>query len=144
MTTPEIRDARRSDLPRLNQLVTAAYEPFAGLLGLPDVTGGIAEHIAERTVLVAEYAGGVSGVVVADVAAPETHVINLAVDPDHGNHGIGAALIRAVEARARATGADRVALGSHAAFDGALRFYRSLGWTETGRDGVRVMMGRRL
>ena len=144
MTEPIIRDATPEDLDAVREVVAAAYGRFAALDGLPDVTEGLATDIAERTVLVGDGPAGVLGVVVVAVQGRDAHLVNLAVHPHAGGHGLGRKLIAAAEARARAAGARRMHLGTHAAFDHALDLYARLGWSETGRDGVKVSLSKAL
>ncbi|MDJ0824536.1 MAG: GNAT family N-acetyltransferase [Rhodobacter sp.] len=66
--------------------------------------------------------------------APEYWYINVvAVLPEAQGRGLGAALLRHAEALAREAGAPGVALIVAASNEGAMRFYRRLGFSETAR-----------
>jgi ribosomal protein S18 acetylase RimI-like enzyme len=60
----------------------------------------------------------------------EAHLLLLAVRPDHGRQGIGAALVGWLEAAARTAGIGQVYLEARAANAAARAFYRRLGYGE--------------
>jgi GNAT superfamily N-acetyltransferase len=57
-------------------------------------------------------------------------VMGLAVGTNHQRHGVGAALMGAVEARAREWHCDQVELTSSRARESAHAFYRALGFED--------------
>jgi len=57
-----------------------------------------------------------------------TYAERVAVDPEHRGRGVGVALMRAIEAAARAAGYTEVRLGVRASLPANLRFYESLGY----------------
>ena len=63
-------------------------------------------------------------------AARSHYVHHLAVEPDFRRHGVGRALMAAVERAARADGADAIQLDFWSFNGGARTFYEALGYTE--------------
>ena len=131
-----IRRAQQSDAAALTDCLTAAYAPFVHL-DLPPVASGVADDIAGHGVWVAEVDGAVKGGVVLALA-DAAHIANLAVHPDAGGHGMGAALIDQAKAHAVAAGYREIALATHVEMTATQSFYRKRGWHETGRDGNKV------
>jgi ribosomal protein S18 acetylase RimI-like enzyme len=97
-------------------------------------------RVFDGAVLVAECAGEVVGFVSVwtryrsnepdDDPAPHGFVSDLVVLASHRGRGIGRALLRAAEARARAAGADRVLLSVKAGNAGARALYAAEGYAE--------------
>jgi ribosomal protein S18 acetylase RimI-like enzyme len=73
----------------------------------------------------------------AELEAPGSlYLAGLAVESGWRGRGIGARLMDATEARADALGLDRVSLICFEANEGAMRFYRRRGYTETDRRAL--------
>ena len=137
-----LRRALLSDAEALTRCIAAAYAPYMGL-GLPPVAEGVGDDIRDHTVWVAEVDGAVQGGIV--LALDKTaHIVNLAVHPDAGGHGIGKALISAALEAAQAAGHTQIALATHIDMTGTQAFYRKTGWQETGREGNKVYFQRQL
>ncbi|HBQ11028.1 MAG TPA: hypothetical protein DEF51_07565, partial [Myxococcales bacterium] len=100
---------------------------------------------AGDVVLVAERDGSIAGFAAAtrvhpfEYAKPQLRVSAIAVASDARRSGIGAALARALEARAEAMGCFRVELTSAHALVGAHAFWRSVGYRDAGRRFVRAL-----
>jgi ribosomal protein S18 acetylase RimI-like enzyme len=137
-----LRHAAPSDAERLTEVSKAAYAPFQ-VLGLPPVTDGIVEDIRDHNVWVAEVHGEVQGGIVV-VLGGHAHIANLAVHPDVGGHGVGAALMDKAVTAAIAAGHDTIRLATHAEMTATQAFYRRLGWVETGRDGDKVYFQKQM
>ncbi|MEO0999742.1 MAG: GNAT family N-acetyltransferase, partial [Pseudomonadota bacterium] len=128
MNAATVRPARTEEAAAIEALIRAAYaEAAAAIPDLPPVAEGVAERLRDATVLVAEGPEGLLGVLVAHLARPETKIENLAVAPEAGGRGVGRTLLEAAAARARAAGAARLILTTHAGMAGTLAFYRRLG-----------------
>ena len=144
MKHPVIRPAQASDAAALTRAIDAAYAIYAGRgLSLPPVSDGVAEAIAETPVFVAETAAGVVGGLILRLG-DAAKIENIAVAPEGAGQGIGGALMKRAEDVARQAGYDRVTLATHAGLTETLRFYERLGWAETGHEGDRVFLARRL
>jgi GNAT superfamily N-acetyltransferase len=133
------------DAALLASLIDAAYAAaHRRVPDLPDVSGGIADDIAERVVLVAWSGPSPVGVAIWGLDGSAAHLANIAVHPDSAGQGIGKALIAAVEQGARAAGADRIDLATHVGLPENVALYGHLGWRESGREGNKVYMTKAL
>jgi ribosomal protein S18 acetylase RimI-like enzyme len=144
MQTVTIRRATAEDAAPLTAVLDAAYAPYRALPGLPDVTAGLADDIAQHDVWVAEQAGLVLGGVVLSCSGETAHLVNLGVGPEAKGLGLGRQLLETAIAAARAAGARRLVLGTHRDMTGTRAFYRHLGWVETEADGMKVTLERQL
>ena len=90
-----------------------------------------------RALLVADRAGAVVGMVTAQLVvstaegAPSALVEDMVVDAPERGRGVGAALLRAIEAWARGRGATRLQLLADRENAPALSFYARMGWAGT-------------
>ncbi len=95
------------------------------------------EGSERRAVLVAVREGRVVGMVTAQLVvstaegAPSALVEDMVVDASERERGIGAALLRAIEAWSRARGATRLQLLADRDNAPALAFYARMGWRST-------------
>lgn len=131
-----IRLATPSDAPAVATLL--------GQLGYPASADDAAARISRLRsfeadhVLVAELQGKVVGLATAHVLstihapAPVAWITSLVVDTSARRSGVGAALVTALEAWARDTGASRITVTSGAHRADAHRFYAKLGYEQTG------------
>ena len=85
------------------------------------------------SILVAERAGEVIGVIAARAAAGEAEILNLAVLPPHRRRGLGRSLLEGAIARVRAGGATSVFLEVREGNPAARAFYATMGFIATGR-----------
>lgn len=118
----------------------AALAALAGELGYPSTPRAMAERLApllgdpDQQVLVYERGGAVvAWIHVAAVrsleSGPFVEIRGLVVTETERGHGIGRALVGAVEAWARTHGFARVRVRSRQEREGAHRFYGGLGYT---------------
>ena len=134
---------RRIDARGLNKVLKL----IGPLVGYPkgDRVGQKPLKQLKRVWLATDGADGpVTGGIVLAFGAGEARIANLAVDPARGGQGIGRALMAKAEAQARTAGHNRIVLATHRDMTPTLRFYRNDGWEETGREGYRVFMEKRL
>ena len=132
-----IRDARTDDAPRLAALVEQ--------LGYPASAEAVARRLellrasASDHVVVAELDGDVVGLAIVHVSLaieydrPAAKLSAIVVDERHRRRGIGEALVRAVEAEARARDCCLFFLTTAERRRDAHAFYCRLGFRETGR-----------
>lgn len=142
MTPFEIRDLHPDDQPEalaLAPLLATGVAPWRSFDGVADavrtwMTDAVTHaHPTERPVLVAVVEGAVRGVVTGGTRRHwsgdlDAYIGELVVDPDVGRGGIGAALVAALEHRARAGGRRRITLETGAGNTAALAFYERLGF----------------
>lgn len=79
-------------------------------------------------VLVAEIEGKVVGVIVGTLDGTRGYFYRLAVDPNYQGHGVGKALVQALEKRFRQRGATRVIIMVNQDNKKVIPFYNSLGY----------------
>jgi ribosomal protein S18 acetylase RimI-like enzyme len=141
-TRTVVRAATRDDVPRIADVIWAAYQEFAPALGavypayLTDLLD-VEVRLTSGTVLVAEADGSVTGTATlyADAARegfgwPRGWALSraLAVDPEARGQGTATALVRAVIARAMRAGADELCLHTAEFMTAAIDLYESLGF----------------
>jgi GNAT superfamily N-acetyltransferase len=120
----------------------------AWLLANPDAFAIPAGAIADgRTRVAVDASGALLGFsLVLPIASGACELDGLFVAPEHMRRGIGGALVRDAADRARAQGADRLAVIAN---DNALRFYQRAGfrgdrWVPTRfRPGLRMTLALR-
>ncbi|MGR3713214.1 MAG: GNAT family N-acetyltransferase [Shimia sp.] len=140
--TPRL--AHLHEVEAITRLIDAAYQPYRdqGVV-LPDVSGGIDRAIAAGQVWVTGRAE-VQGVLMVLLAPPKAHLMNVAVSPDARGKGLGGKLIGHAVGLATEAGCVEIALATHQELAENIALYKHLGWTETAREGARVMMTRLL
>ncbi len=132
MSGARLRPATAADVPRLTELVQAAYGHYVERLGGPPrpMTDDYAEVIGTRRVTVAERHGAVVGVIVLAVTDEGFLVDNVAVHPGHRGRGLGRALLEFAEAEARRAGFDSIYLYTHEKMTENLALYAKIGYVE--------------
>jgi ribosomal protein S18 acetylase RimI-like enzyme len=130
-----LRPADSEDLPRVREIVEAAYGPYIARMGRrpQPMLDDYAARLAAGQLQVLEDAGRVVGllVLVAEDAGLLLH--NVAVDPAVRGRGFGRALLQAAESQAQARGFRRMTLYTHATMTENQALYRRSGWREIGR-----------
>ena len=137
MSEIELRPATPADVPRLTEIVQAAYGPYVERLGRPrPMLDDYAEVIRRDQVLVASRGGELVGLVVLQVGGEGFVVDNVAVDPALHGTGVGRALLERAEAEARRAGFDSVALYTHERMTENLALYTRIGYVEYDRRPI--------
>lgn len=128
---PLYRDVRPDDLERLWRLDRLCFEPgiaysrreLTRFLELPRAVG-----------IVAEVGTGVCGFALAYREPPEVvHLVTLDVHPDWRRRKVGRRLLEAILDRAAAAGAELAVLQVDVRNSGAIAFYRTFGFRQSGR-----------
>lgn len=135
MSGVRLRPATAADVPRLTELVRAAYGHYVERLGgLPGpLTEDYAEVVRSRRVTVAERGGEIAGLIVLSAGPEGFFVGNVAVDPTHQGTGIGRALLEHGEVAARGAGFDSIHLYTHELMSENLALYSRIGYVEYDR-----------
>jgi protein-S-isoprenylcysteine O-methyltransferase Ste14/ribosomal protein S18 acetylase RimI-like enzyme len=130
-----LRPATPADVPRLTELVRAAYGHYVERLGGPPrpLIDDYDEVVRGRRVTVAERGGEVAGLIVLDEDEEGFLVDNVAVDPAHQGTGVGRALLEHAEDAARAAGFDSIYLYTHELMTENLALYGRIGYVEYAR-----------
>jgi ribosomal protein S18 acetylase RimI-like enzyme len=145
-----LRPAVAADAPGLRALVESAYAVYVPRIGLrpAPMDADYDDLVARGLVTVAEAGGDLAGTLVLVPAADHLLIENVAVDPTHQGEGIGAALMRLAEERARAGGIGEIRLYTHRLMTENRAWYARLGYEETSRetqDGFdRIFFSKRL
>ncbi|GAA4922633.1 ribosomal protein S18 acetylase RimI-like enzyme [Nonomuraea thailandensis] len=130
-----MRIAEESDRAAVERLVHDAYTPWIEVIGMPPLPleSDYAALIADGRVHVTD---GLEGLI---VLVPEEGVLlvdNVAVRPDLHGRGIGRALLAHAEREARRLGLPALRLYTNAKMTANIALYESLGYRETGRQGI--------
>jgi ribosomal protein S18 acetylase RimI-like enzyme len=130
-----LRPATPTDVPRLTELVRAAYGHYVERLDGPPrpMTDDYAEVIRTRRVIVAERRGEIVGLLVLGLDDEGFFVDNVAVDPSHQGTGLGKALLEHAEVAAREAGCDSIYLYTHERMTENLALYSRIGYVEYDR-----------
>jgi len=140
-----IRMATATDEDKIRQVIEFAYASWIEHLpDLPDVSSGVIDEIAAGQMHVLVSDSSVVGVLNAVQHHNAFHIMNVAVDPQHGGKGFGRALLAHAEALARHAGANRLALATHKNMGENVSMYEHLGWHVTGTEENKVLMQRKL
>jgi ribosomal protein S18 acetylase RimI-like enzyme len=143
-----LREATPADVPRLAELVQAAYGHYVERLGFTPrpMRDDYAEVVREKRVLVAETEGAITGLVVLATDREGFFVDNVAVDPVHQGSGVGRALLERAEADALAAGHASIYLFTAAGMTENVALYERIGYVEYDRrrhGGVELVFLRK-
>ena len=128
---PLVRDATGADLDDVVRLETECLGRDAWSAGL--VEAGLRAELPTVGYLVAEVGGVVVGHAVASLAGEVAELQRIAVSRQARRSGVASALLAAVLARSRASGAERVLLEVREDNAGAIAFYARSGFVELAR-----------
>ena len=133
-----LRPATAADVPRLTEVVRAAYARYVVGLGGPPrpMTDDYAEVVRTHRVVVAERGGKTLGLVVLGVSDEGFFVDNVAVDPSHQGIGVGKALLEHAESAARNAGFNSIYLYTHERMVENLVLYSRIGYVEYDRRPI--------
>jgi ribosomal protein S18 acetylase RimI-like enzyme len=130
-----LRPATSADVPRLTELVQAAYGHYVQRIRVRPrpMTDDYAEIIRKYRVIVAERRSEIAGLIVLGAGAEGFVVDNVAVDPSHQGTGVGRALLERAEAEAQRAGFDSIYLYTHERMTENLALYSRIGYVEYDR-----------
>jgi ribosomal protein S18 acetylase RimI-like enzyme len=148
LSSVSLRPATVADVPRLSELVRAAYARYVERLGEPPrpMTDDYAEVLRTHRVTVAERGGEIVGLVVLGIGDEGFFVDNVAVDPSHQGIGVGRALLEHAESAARDAGFDSLYVYTHERMAENLALYSRIGYVEYDRrlnEGARIVYLRK-
>jgi ribosomal protein S18 acetylase RimI-like enzyme len=130
MTDLSLRRATTADVPRLTELVYAAYSHYIERIGGPPgpMTVDYADIVRTHHVTVAEQKGDLVGLVVLELTDHELVINNVAVDPAYQGRGLGRTLLQHAEDRAQAAGLDSIQLYTHVLMTENVALYSRSGY----------------
>lgn len=122
----------------------ALYEERMGGVRLPPMNVDYLSEIKNYPTWVVESEGSILGGLIMVFDNDQASIANIAVDPGFQGQGIGGALIKFAESKAIENGYSVLQLATHALLNENILLYQHLGWKETGRDGNRIIMQKRI
>lgn len=130
-----LRLAVSEDLPRVREIVEAAYSPYIPRMGQPPqpVLDDYRARLSAGELQVLEENGSVIGLLVLIDRLDSLLIDNVAVDPAAKGKGHGRTLLAAAEAIAAARGFSRLTLYTHITMTENQAIYRRYGWREIKR-----------
>lgn len=136
MVEPDIRRARLDDAVAISRLVREAYAKHIARIGrepLPMLTD-FSKAVIERSVWVLARGRAVDGVIELVPEPDHLFVENVAVRPALQGRGYGRQLMTFAEIEAIRLRLPELRLFTNEALIENIRFYRGLGYVETGRE----------
>lgn len=130
-----LRAATAADVPRLTELVHAAYGHYLERLPAPPrpMTDDYAEVVRTAQVTVAERGGEIVGLLVLRAGGDELLIDNVAVDPSVRGTGVGRVLLEHAEAEARRAGFGTIHLYTNEKMTENRALYARIGYAEYDR-----------
>jgi len=142
-----IRKAIVDDAKNLKSCMDIAYAKYLNRLNgkrLPPMDVDYEEEIASFPVWVAESDKDVVGGLVLVPEDDYITIANVAVHPDFQRNGLGRGLMDFAESEAKGRGYLEILLATHVLLAENVSFYLHLGWSEIGRDDIRVYMKKNI
>lgn len=130
-----VRQATAEDVPRVVELVNAAYAVETFLEGTRTSQEQVAAAMAKGTILVAEdESGELVASVYMELRGQRGYLGMLAVDPGRQGEGLASVVLRESEERMRAAGCEAVDITVLSLRPELLPIYRRFGFRETGTE----------
>jgi predicted N-acetyltransferase YhbS len=133
-----IRAATEADVPALLAVLHAAFEEYRGRLDPPSSThaeteASLRRKLATTHAAIAIMDGAAAGCVFHEDQPGRAYLSRLAVLPAHRGRGLGDALLRFAEERARASGRSRACLSVRLALPSRQKYYQRRGYRLVGQ-----------
>ena len=117
---------------------------WVGGVILPPMDVDYLSEINNYPTWVVESDGSVLGGLILIFENDQVSIANIAVDPRFQGQGIGGALMRFAELKAKENSFSELHLATHVLLTENISLYQHLGWKETGRDESRIFMTKRI
>jgi len=143
----QIRKAIPDDSDNLKNCMESAYAVYEKRMGgvlLPPMGVDYLSEIENYPSWVVESEGSVLGGLIMVFENDQASIANIAVNPGFQGQGIGGALMKFAESKAKENGFAELQLATHALLNENISLYQHLGWQETGRDESRIFMTKRI
>lgn len=136
-STVRIEAARAEDAPEVLASMRRAFEQYRGTLNpassaLDETVDDVRAAMARGGAFVARDGAAVIGSARYQLRGDHVYAERVSVDRGYRKHGVGAALMGAIEEAARAAGYGEIRIGVRASLPGNLRFYEDLGYRTWG------------
>ena len=142
-----IREAIPEDSDSLKNCMESAYSTYQERMGgarLPPMDVDYLSEIKNYPTWVVESDRSILGGLIMMFENDRASIANIVVDPKFQGQGIGGALMRFAESKAKVNSFSELHLATHALLNENISLYRHLGWEETGRDETRIFMQKRI
>ncbi len=142
-----IRKATLGDSNRLKNCMESAYSAYQERMcgaRLPPMDVDYLSEINNYPTWVVESEGSILGGLIMVFNSDQASIANIAVDPRFQGQGIGGALMKLAESKAKENSFSKLHLATHVLLTENISLYQHLGWRETGRDGIRVFMQKEI
>jgi GNAT superfamily N-acetyltransferase len=142
-----IRKAVAADAVELQQCMQAAYLAYRERMGgerLPPMEADYTVEIRDFPSWVVASKHRIIGGLIMVFETGQASIANIAVDPGFQGQGIGGALMRFAEAKAREKRLSKLVLATHLLLHENIALYLHLGWQESGRQGHKVFMEKHI
>jgi GNAT superfamily N-acetyltransferase len=131
-----IRPAAHPDRPRIEEIVEAAYTPWAEIIGARPIPMDADYESLITAGQVFVTGDGPDGVIVLIPEEGTLLIENVAVAPDRHGQGIGRALLSFAEDHARTLSLPRLRLYTNELMTKNIALYERLGYEETSRQDI--------
>lgn len=138
-----IRIADIEDAPGLQHCMQSAYATYQQRMGdarLPPMDLDYTDEIKNYPTWVAEFDNRIVGGLTMMFSDAEASIANVAVNPEFQGQGLGSGLLKFAESQAKLKHFSELHLATHVLLTENISLYNHLGWSEAGRDEVRVYM----
>ncbi len=141
-----IREAAESDRARIDELFAAMLSGIYGNSGTKGYEDGYLDKFfgGRDRIYAAEAGGKFAGYIAVEVHDGFIYLDDISVDGKFRGQGIGTKLIEAAEMYAAELGITESVLHVEKANASAQRLYKRLGYSESGCDGSRFRMTKKL
>jgi len=139
----QIRKTVPDDSDSLKNCMASAYAEYEERMGgvrLPPMDVDYLFEIKNYPSWVVESEGSILGGLIMVFENDQASIANIAVAPGFQGQGIGGALMKFAESKAKENGFAELQLATHALLNENISLYQHLGWKETGRDESRIFM----
>jgi N-acetylglutamate synthase-like GNAT family acetyltransferase len=146
-STWHIRKAISKDADDLKNCMESAYSAYQERMAgarLPPMDVDYMSEIKNYPTWVVEAKGNVLGGLIMSFENDQASIANIAVDPKYQGNGIGGALMKFAESKAREDNFSDLHLTTHVLLHENVSLYQHLGWEETGRDESKVFMKKKI
>ena len=143
----QIRGATREDADGLEKCMQSAYAPYRERMGgvrLPPMDVDYTSEIENYPTWVVESEGDILAGMIMIFEKEHASIANVAVNPWFQGQGIGGALMKFAESKAKERNFTELYLTTHKLLKENLSLYRHLGWKEICRDNTKVFMKKKI
>ena len=142
-----IREATPEDADNLKNCMESAYAAYQSRMGgvrLPPMDVDYFSEIKKYPTWVVDSKGNILGGLIMSFEGDRASIANIAVGPKCQGQGIGGALMKFAESKARENNFSILHLTTHVLLKENVSLYRHLGWEETARDKTKVFMKKEI